>query len=212
MGEGADAALRGDDGFGTGALTVRTRPASATTAMPGGEGPAAATAAPQAGAGADSPAAGLPLADPAATEALAARLAPHLQAGDVLLLEGPIGAGKTHFARALIGALQRAAGQPAEEVPSPSYTLVQAYAAGDLEIWHADLYRLSNAEEVAELGLEAAFATALCLVEWPDRLGPLRPAETLTLRFAYTEADEARVLTLHPEGARGVALVRLAGG
>jgi tRNA threonylcarbamoyladenosine biosynthesis protein TsaE len=149
----------------------------------------------------------LALASPAATEALAARLAPHLRAGDVLLLEGPIGAGKTHFARALIGALQRAAGQPAEEVPSPSFTLVQGYAAGDLEIWHADLYRLSDCGELAELGLETAFGTALVLVEWPDRLGR-PPPQALTLRFADLPqaGEEARQVTLLPAGARGAEL------
>ncbi len=150
----------------------------------------------------------LKLATAAATDALAARLAPRLRAGDVLLLEGPIGAGKTHFARALIGALQRAAGQRTEEVPSPSFTLVQTYAAGDLEIWHADLYRLSDPSELTELGLDAAFGTALVLVEWPDRLGLLPPPQALTLRFedAPDGGDAARRLTLLPAGPRGEEL------
>ena len=149
----------------------------------------------------------LTLPGPAATDALAARLAPHLRAGDLLLLEGPIGAGKTHFARALIGALQRAAGQPAEEVPSPSYTLVQVYAAGDLEIWHADLYRLGDPSEVSELGLDTALDDALVLVEWPDRLGT-PPPQALTLRFADLPGggDEARQVTLLPAGPRGTEL------
>ena len=77
-----------------------------------------------------------------------------LGAGDVLLLEGPIGAGKTAFARALIAARLAAAGAPAEDIPSPTFTLVQTYLAGPLEIWHADLYRLSHPDEAAELGLE----------------------------------------------------------
>ena len=152
------------------------------------------------------------LPDPAATEALAARLAPHLRAGDALLLEGPIGAGKTHFAHALIGAMQRAAGQPAEEVPSPSYTLVQTYAAGPLEIWHADLYRLTGPEDVGELGLEAGFRTGLSLVEWPDRLGPLAPPDALTLRFAFAAEDSARVVTSIPCGPRAETLAEAAHG
>ncbi|WP_201156253.1 tRNA (adenosine(37)-N6)-threonylcarbamoyltransferase complex ATPase subunit type 1 TsaE [Rhodobaculum claviforme] len=152
------------------------------------------------------------LPTPDATEALAARLAPALRGGDVLLLEGPIGAGKTHFARALIGALQRAAGQTPEDVPSPSYTLVQEYAAGGLEIWHADLYRLACASELAELGLEAAMGRALVLIEWPERMGT-PPPQALTLCLAPIEgADEARALTLRPAGPRGADLARVARG
>lgn len=121
----------------------------------------------------------IPLADEAATDRLAVRLAPHLQAGDSVLLEGPLGAGKSHFARALI----RARLGYAEEVPSPSFTLVQVYDDGATEIWHADLYRLSHPDDVLELGLADAFATAICLVEWPDRLGPLAPPGALRLRL-----------------------------
>lgn len=100
-------------------------------------------------------------------------------AGDSLLLSGQIGAGKSHFARAFIQArLGRA-----EDVPSPSFTLVQTYEA-DVEIWHSDLYRLSHPDEVLELGLEQAFATAICLVEWPDRLGDLAPANAILIHLA----------------------------
>lgn len=153
------------------------------------------------------------LSGPAATAALADRLAPALRPGDLLLLEGPLGAGKTHFARALIGALQQAAGACPEEVPSPSYTLVQTYAAGALEIWHADLYRLAEGGEIAELGLEAAMDTALVLVEWPDRMGP-PPPQALTLRLAHVGgADpDLRRLTLIPAGPRGAELARVALG
>jgi tRNA threonylcarbamoyl adenosine modification protein YjeE len=113
-----------------------------------------------------------------ATEALAARLASRLEAGDCLLLDGPVGAGKTTFARALVGARRAAAGLRPEEVPSPTFTLVQTYATDGPEIWHADLYRLGDPEEIAELGLEDAFAEAICLVEWPDRLGAAAPPGT----------------------------------
>jgi len=130
----------------------------------------------------------IPLPDAVATAALAARIAPHLGAGDTLLLSGDLGAGKTHFARALIHALQAAAGQPPEDVPSPSFTLVQTYRAGPLEIWHADLYRLHDAGELIELGLDAAFDAALCLIEWPDRLGPHIPAGALCLTLAVAPA------------------------
>lgn len=121
------------------------------------------------------------LKDGDATDRLGAWLADHLRAGDCLLLAGPIGAGKSHLARALI----RARLGRMEDVPSPSFTLVQTYAA-DIEIWHADLYRLSHPDEVIELGLEDAFSSAICLIEWPDRLGVLAPADAIRVTF---EAD-----------------------
>lgn len=131
----------------------------------------------------------IPLASPDATCALAARLGARLGPGDVLLLEGGLGAGKTHFARCLI--LSRLA-EP-EDVPSPTFTLVQTYPGPDCEIWHSDLYRLTGPDEIEELGLVEAFSDALCLVEWPDRLGELRPETALTLRLETGEGDEARV-------------------
>jgi tRNA threonylcarbamoyladenosine biosynthesis protein TsaE len=148
-----------------------------------------------------------PLHIPQAREAdlvrLALVLAPRLRAGDAILLDGPIGAGKTFFARALVQALLARAGAPAEEVPSPTFTLVQTYRAGTLEIWHADLYRLTHRDEVADLGLEDAFDSALCLVEWPDRLGPLAPPQALRLRLEPAEDGAARRVTL--EGGKGWA-------
>ncbi|WP_071673795.1 tRNA (adenosine(37)-N6)-threonylcarbamoyltransferase complex ATPase subunit type 1 TsaE [Nioella nitratireducens] len=137
------------------------------------------------------------LTSPEATAAFASALADRLGAGDVLCLEGDLGAGKTHFARSLIRHLQTAHGALAEDVPSPSFTLVQTYEAGPLEIWHADLYRLSDPWEVDELGLSDAFDDALCLVEWPDRLGPDVPQRALwiTLRMV-PEAEDARDITL----------------
>jgi tRNA threonylcarbamoyladenosine biosynthesis protein TsaE len=138
-----------------------------------------------------------------ATARLGAWLADALRPGDVLLLTGSIGAGKTHLCRALI----RAALGRAEDVPSPTFTLVQTYDAAGYEIWHADLYRLTHPDEVLELGLEAAFATALCLVEWPDRLGDLAPPDAicLTLRAAG-EGRQAEFLA----PGRGSMLARLA--
>ena len=117
------------------------------------------------------------LPSPEATATLAARIGAMLAPGDVLLLSGGIGAGKTHFARALIQSMQ----DDPEDVPSPTFTLVQVYDTPKGELWHSDLYRLSHPDEVIELGLDEAFATAICLVEWPDRLGDLAPADPITV-------------------------------
>ncbi|MBE3640325.1 tRNA (adenosine(37)-N6)-threonylcarbamoyltransferase complex ATPase subunit type 1 TsaE [Mangrovicoccus algicola] len=130
-----------------------------------------------------------------ATAALARRLAPLLGAGDVLALSGPVGAGKSTFARALIKHLLAREGRD-EDVPSPTFTLVQSYDAAGVEIWHCDLYRLTHADEVLELGLDAAFEEALCLVEWPDRLGGDLPCTALSLDFAPDPQGEARNLTV----------------
>lgn len=102
------------------------------------------------------------------------------------MLEGPIGAGKTHFARCLIQSLM----DTPEDVPSPTFTLVQTYDTTAGEIWHADLYRLTSLDEIEELGLAEAFESAICLIEWPDRLGPLSPPGALTVRFEPDPDDE----------------------
>ncbi|MGO1119055.1 tRNA (adenosine(37)-N6)-threonylcarbamoyltransferase complex ATPase subunit type 1 TsaE [Rhodovibrionaceae bacterium A322] len=125
------------------------------------------------------------LPDEDATRQLARHLAPLLRAGDVLALDGDLGAGKTAFSRALINALPG----PAEEVPSPTFTLVQTYERADLEVWHVDLYRLEEPEEAIELGLEEAFSDALCLVEWPERLGPYLPPTALSLVLTHGSQD-----------------------
>ena len=119
------------------------------------------------------------LPDADETARLGQWFASRLHAGDCLLLSGPIGAGKSHFARSFIQARLGFA----EDVPSPTFTLVQTYQA-DVELWHADLYRLSHPDEVLELGLDAAFDTGICLIEWPDRLGNLAPKDALRLGFS----------------------------
>ncbi|MEY3306217.1 MAG: hypothetical protein RLZZ413_255, partial [Pseudomonadota bacterium] len=103
------------------------------------------------------------LAAPDDTARLGRWLATCLRPGDTVLLQGPIGSGKSHLARSVI---QSWLGR-LEDVPSPTFTLVQTYGDGDAEIWHADLYRLSHPDEVNELGLEDAFGRAICLIEWP---------------------------------------------
>jgi tRNA threonylcarbamoyladenosine biosynthesis protein TsaE len=130
---------------------------------------------------------------PDATAAIAARLGTMLGAGDTILLSGPVGAGKSHFARALIQSRLAALGRT-EDVPSPTFTLVQTYDLDGVEVWHADLYRLHSPRECDELGLDAAFETAICLIEWPDRLGALPPANALHLTLAQGDTPDARVM------------------
>jgi tRNA threonylcarbamoyladenosine biosynthesis protein TsaE len=131
------------------------------------------------------------LRDLAATEALAAQIAALVRPGDAILLEGPLGAGKTAFARAF---LRTASRDDALEVPSPSFTLVQIYDTAIGPVYHYDLWRLDGPGDLAELDWDDA-RDGIVLVEWPDRLGPLRPADALTATFALRE-DEAREATL----------------
>jgi tRNA threonylcarbamoyl adenosine modification protein YjeE len=150
----------------------------------------------------------LDLPTEADTTQLGQALARVLGAGDCVLLEGSIGAGKSHLARALIRALR----DPDEDVPSPTFTLVQTYP-GSPDIWHADLYRLTHPDEVHELGLEAAFDTAICLIEWPDRLGVNAPENPIRLRLD-TKGD-GRVaqiwLGVRPDNFGAALLVQLRG-
>ncbi len=130
---------------------------------------------------------------PGETSGVAERLGAVLGPGDCVLLVGGIGAGKTHFCRSLIQSLLR---KP-EDVPSPTFTLVQTYDSPAAQIWHADLYRLSDPQEVYELGLSDAFETAICLIEWPDRLGPDTPKDALLVQLEPDTVDEnTRRLTL----------------
>lgn len=139
----------------------------------------------------------LHLPDLASTGALAARLAAAARPGDCILLEGPLGAGKSALARAFLRAL---AGDGALEVPSPTFTLVQAYdMPGGMTAWHFDLYRLDGPAGLAELGWEEA-RDGLALVEWPDRLGPFTPADALRLSLEPLEGEVRRATLLGWEG------------
>jgi tRNA threonylcarbamoyladenosine biosynthesis protein TsaE len=133
----------------------------------------------------------LMLPDLPATEALAARLASLARPGDTLLLEGPLGAGKTAFARAF---LRAATGDPALEVPSPTFTLLQTYDTPRGAVFHYDLWRLSGPGDLIELDWEEA-SDHIVLVEWPDRLGALRPAHALTINL-HPLQDGAREAVL----------------
>ena len=132
----------------------------------------------------------LHLQDEEATEALARRLAARARPGDVLLLTGPLGAGKSSFARAFIRAL---AGDPQLTVPSPTFTLVQQYETPGAMIWHYDLWRLADHHALEELGWDEA-QEGIVLVEWPDRLGALAPKEALHITISLIPAGREIVL------------------
>jgi len=128
----------------------------------------------------------------------------------VIALKGELGSGKTTFARAFI----RARLGDSLEVPSPTFTLVEIYGAGDSApaIWHFDLYRLNGADEARELGFEDALAGDISLIEWPERLGPLLPAERLELTFAAGPTPESRSLTMQPSVSWCDRIEELSGG
>jgi tRNA threonylcarbamoyladenosine biosynthesis protein TsaE len=136
------------------------------------------------------------LADLAATEALAARVAAIVRPVDAILLEGALGAGKTAFARAF---LRAAAGDPALEVPSPSFTLLQVYDTKIGPVYHYDLWRIEKSADLTELDWEAA-RDAVVLVEWPDRLGAYRPSDALVIHLQLGEGESRHATVAGWEG------------
>ncbi|WP_017999091.1 bifunctional tRNA (adenosine(37)-N6)-threonylcarbamoyltransferase complex ATPase subunit type 1 TsaE/phosphotransferase [Paracoccus sp. N5] len=145
----------------------------------------------------------LDLADADLTACLARVMAAVLKPGDVIALQGPVGAGKTHFARAFIRARQ---GEAAEDVPSPTFTLVQTYADPlGTEIWHADLYRLTHPEELTELGLDEAMQGGIVLVEWPDHGSALPDPLTVGLDPDADDPDLRRITLSGAEPRWGFA-------
>jgi tRNA threonylcarbamoyladenosine biosynthesis protein TsaE len=134
----------------------------------------------------------LDLPDVAATRALAAGLARLARPGDVLALTGDLGMGKTEFARGFVAARARSD----IEVPSPTFTLLQTYDLPGGEVWHFDLYRLADPEEIWELGWEAAREGAIALIEWPERLGPYLPEDRLEIALSPGSHETARLAAL----------------
>lgn len=128
------------------------------------------------------------LPDDAATVALGRRIAAGLRPGDLVLLAGDLGAGKTALARAIVRSL---VGDENLEVPSPSFALVQPYDAGGLSILHADLYRLASEREIGELGLFDR-AGSIVLVEWPERAAGLRQRASVSVELGIPPGGEGR--------------------
>ncbi len=138
----------------------------------------------------------LPLPDVDRTDRIARILAPLLRVGDVIALEGDLGAGKTAFARFLIQALG-----VEDEVPSPTFTLVQTYPVEGRAfeaVWHFDLYRIEDPDEVEELGMDEAFDTGVTLIEWPSRMGTRLPADRLSIGLALVEDRRSMTLSGGP--------------
>lgn len=123
-------------------------------------------------------------------KALAQKIAGSLSAGDVIALNGDLGAGKSTLARLIIQSLMGDV-----EVPSPTFTLVQTYNTPSLDIWHMDLYRLEAPEQIYELGVEEAFHTSACLIEWAENAKSELPANTMNINIANGSGADCRNIT-----------------
>lgn len=132
----------------------------------------------------------------AGMEALARILASMAKPRDVILLYGDLGMGKTVFSRAFVQSLT----SPDEDVPSPTFTLVQLYDTDKGTIWHFDLYRLKQPDEVYELGFEEALSDGISLIEWPERAERLYPRNRLEIRITAGDASDERRIALIPHG------------
>lgn len=132
--------------------------------------------------------------------AVAARLADTANSGDVFALWGDLGAGKSTLARAFIRHYGQMRGVTIGDVPSPTFTLVQTYEVADeggrQSLWHFDLYRIAQADEVWEIGLEEALGGGICLIEWPENAGTLLPARRIDIALAYGDDPDRRTIRL----------------
>ena len=135
------------------------------------------------------------LSDAAASDAAGRALAPYIRVGDVIAVSGNLGAGKTSFARGVLAGLGFA-----EEAPSPSFALVIPYAPPDvtLPVWHVDLYRLDDAEEVEQLGLDDALIDSALIIEWPERMGARLWPDALRLHFEATQGGRRLTVDAPP--------------
>ena len=128
------------------------------------------------------------LADEDATARLGQAIAQALRSGEAVCLSGPLGAGKSTLARARVRALTT----PDEEVPSPTFTLVQFYEGAGLKVAHFDLYRLTDPDEAYEIGLDEALDDGAAVIEWPERLDGRLPADRLDVEITLGESAETR--------------------
>lgn len=124
-----------------------------------------------------------------ATMALAKFLSEITRSGDVWALFGTLGMGKSVFSRAFIQNLF-----PTEEVPSPTFTLLQTYPAPDFDIYHYDLYRLKSPEEIWELNIEEAMYSAVCLIEWPEKMGGYLPRDIFRVEISALESGGREII------------------
>ena len=145
----------------------------------------------------DSPGQRFELPDEAATRALGARLTCALEAGLTIYLIGDLGAGKTTFVRGLLEALGHRGA-----VRSPTYTLIEPYTVSNLNLYHFDLYRFTDAEEFIEAGLEEYFSgDGVCLIEWPDKGSPFLPAADIEVHLQeHGRGRTAQLLSTSPKG------------
>ena len=138
---------------------------------------------------------------PEATTAFGHSFAQLLDGGDLLALSGDLGAGKSTFARALISQCLEDIGQPVSDIPSPTFTIVQSYPWPSdkdqgREIWHIDLWRIDDPEELIELGFEEAIGRHAMIIEWPDRLGGYLPDDGLMVDITACDDGAARMITM----------------
>lgn len=127
----------------------------------------------------------------AETLKIAADFAKKISSGTVVALYGTLGAGKSAFCRGFIQSLC----ENVEDVPSPTFTLLQTYEAPLFEIYHFDMYRLKTPYEAYELGIEDAFLEGVSLIEWPEKIGSLLPKNAIRITFQIQE-DQSRLITI----------------
>jgi tRNA threonylcarbamoyladenosine biosynthesis protein TsaE len=136
------------------------------------------------------------------TMAISQALAELIKPGDTLLLFGDVGSGKTFFSRLVIQTMMQKQGVAIEDVPSPTFTIVQVYDTISPAVWHLDLYRLSSSEEIIDLDIETALEKSVCLIEWPEKMTPYLPQRYLSIVFQQTEGTcDTRDITFEFNGS-----------